>query len=83
MLFIFPLACTAECRLDEHLNNMRKWAISADDGEREVQSGLFDGEYDGEHNGVSLVEISKIFVLQSDFLSMGCIIWQISRDLAN
>ena len=34
--------------------------------------GLFDGEGGGEHNGVGLVQISKIFAMQDDFVSMRC-----------
>ncbi len=30
--------------------------------------GLLDGRDDGEHNGVGLVDISKLFATQDDFI---------------
>ena len=40
-----------------------------------MEFDLFDGGDDVEHNGIGLVEISKIFVMQDDFFSQGGTIW--------
>ena len=32
-----------------------------------MEVGSFDGDHDDEYNGVSLIEISKIFAMQTDF----------------
>ena len=46
---------------------MHKSGNSANNGVRRLKFGLFDSGDNGEHNGVSLVEISKIFVTQHNF----------------
>ena len=53
------------------INNIHKEANSANDGTREVENGTFTGAEDGEHNGVRLVEIFKIFATQNEYSFFG------------
>ena len=50
------------------MNNMHKWANSANEGAREAKCDLFDGG-EGDEQNVGLVEIPEIFVMNNNFVS--------------
>ena len=49
------------------VGNIQKEASAATGGATEVEFELFEGGGVGEHNGVGLVQIFKIFATQNDF----------------
>ena len=53
---------------------MHKWANFDNKCAREVNLGSLDGGVDGEQHGIGLVEISKTFAMQDDFLWDGTIL---------
>ena len=56
------------------INNTDKSANLSNNGAKEVEFLLCDGEDDGEYNGGRFIEISKIFVKQGVFLPWNYII---------
>ena len=64
MLFIRLLVCTA----NEKINNIVKLANFSDNRARNMKFSSFGGAGAGEHIVVGLVQISKIFATQDDFL---------------
>ena len=50
------------------IDNIAKYANFHHIGAREVGFGLIDDREDGEHNGDSVVEISKIITMRNAFL---------------
>ena len=74
--FILQQTHTARNVVSWRINNIVKWANSANNGAREMEFGSHDGGEDGEHNGAGFVEISNILMMQDSFFFWYNIVWR-------
>ena len=57
------------------IDNIHKWANSANNGEREMELGSLDGRDFGEYTGVGYVELSQIYCDAGRFFSLYTTRW--------